>query len=190
MAIRPASIAPISGRKTIAWIIDALALHQIDVFNRDRAAVAEVHHQHCQTDRRLRRRHRQHQQREYLPDDVAEEGRKRHEVDVDRQQDQLDRHQDDDDVLAVEEDAEDPEREQDRADGEVMSKPDRHFTHSAASESRSPCPEATLRTLMASSGVRAFCTLMSCRLTLALWRSVSTMAPIMATSSTMPASWK
>jgi hypothetical protein len=38
--------------------------------------------------------------------------------------------------------------------------------------------------------VRAFCTLMSCRLTLALWRSVSTMAPIIATSSTMPASWK
>ena len=39
-------------------------------------------------------------------------------------------------------------------------------------------------------GVRAFCTLISWRLTLTLWRSVSTMAPIIATRSTMPAIWK
>src|SRR6202022_4600390 len=166
------------------------ALHQIDVFDLDRAAVAEVRHQHGEPDRGLGRGNRQHQQREHLTDDVAEESRERHQVDIDREQDQLDRHQDDDDVLAVEKDAEDPQREQDRADRQIMPKPDRHRTHSAASASCSPCPEATLRTLMASSGVRAFCTLMSCRLTLALWRKVSTMAPIIATSSTMPASWK
>src|SRR6266478_6924688 len=167
-----------------------LTLHQIDVFNRDRAAVAEVHHQHRQTDRRFRRGHRQHQQREHLADDVAQEGRERHQVDVDGEQDQFDRHQDDDDVLAVEKDDENAEREQNRADRQIMSETDRHCTHSGASASCRPWPEATLRTLMASSGVRAFCTLMSCRLTLALWRSVSTMAPIIATSSTMPASWK
>src|ERR1700730_7623070 len=166
------------------------ALHQIDVFDLDRAAVAEVNHQHRKADRRFRRGHREHEQRKHLTDDVAQEGRERHQVDVDRQQDQLDRHQDDDDVLAVEEDAEDSERKQDCADREVMSETDRHCTHSAASASCRPCPEATLRTLMASTGVRAFCTLMSCRLTLALWRNVSTMAPIIATSSTMPASWK
>src|SRR5262249_42057112 len=155
-----------------------------------RAAVAEIHHEHGKTDRGLRGGDRQHKKRKDLADDVAEEGRERHQVDVDRQQNQLDRHQDDDDVLAVEEDAEDSEREQDRADGEVMSEPDGHFTPSAASASCRPWPEATLRTLMASSGVRAFCTLMSWRLTCALWRKVSTIAPIMATSSTMPASWK
>src|ERR1700749_968060 len=172
-------MAPSSGRKQIAWVITrALALHQIDVFNRDRAAVAEIDHQDGKTDRRFRGRNRQHEQREHLADDVAEESRERHQVDVDRQQDQLDRHQDHDDVLAVEEDAEDPEREQDRADGQIMSEPDRHFTHSAASVSSSPCPDATLRTAMAISGVRAFCTLMSCRLTKALWRNVNTMAPI------------
>src|SRR6478752_2826843 len=182
-------MAPSSGRKTIAWYICALALHQIDVFNRDRAAVAEIHHQYRQTDRRFRRGHREHQQREHLADDVAEESRERHQIDVHRKQNQFDRHQDDDDVLAVEEDAEDPEREQDRTDREIVSKADRHCTHSAASASCSPCPEVTLRMLMASSGVRAFCTLMSCRLTFALWRSVRTMAPIIATSSTMPASW-
>src|SRR6202166_286613 len=183
-------IAPTSGRKTIAWIMRELALHQIDVFNRDRAAIAEVHHQHRKTDRRFRRRHREHQQRKHLADDVAKEGRERHQVDIDREQDQFDRHQDDDDVLAVEKDAENTEREQDRADRQIVSKTDRHCTHSGASASCSPCPDATLRRLMASAGVRAFCTLMSWRLTLALWRSVSTMAPIIATSSTMPASWK
>src|SRR3954463_15210263 len=166
------------------------ALHQIDVLNRDRAAVAEIDHQDGETDRGFSGRDGEHQERKDLPDDVAEEGRERHQVDVDRKQDQLDRHQNDDDVLAVEEDAEDPEREQDRADREVMSEPDGHFTHSAASASCSPWPEATLRKLMASSGVRAFWTLMPCRLTAALCRKVSTMAPIMATRSTMPASWK
>src|SRR5262245_15515570 len=168
----------------------ALALHQIDVFNRDRTAVAEIHDKHGKADRGFRGGHRQHQQRKYLPDDVAEEGRERHQVDIDRKQDQLDRHQDDDDVLAVEEDAEDPEREQDGGDRQVMSEPDGHFTHSAASASCRPWPEATLRTAIASSGVRAFCTLISCRLMYAMWRSVSTIAPIIATSSTMPASWK
>src|SRR4030088_1338160 len=167
-----------------------LTLHQIDVFNRDRTAVAVVHHQHGQTDRSFRGGHRQHQQREHLADDVAEERRERHQVDVDREQDQFDRHQDDDDVLAVEKDAENAEREQDRSDRQIVSETDGHCTHSGASASCNPCPDATLRTLMASSGVRAFCTLMSCRLTLTLWRSVSTMAPIIATSSTMPASWK
>src|SRR6476660_7301676 len=151
-------MAPSRGRKTIAWTmiyssrmiwsenryplfrIMRSAIHQIDVLNRDRATVEEI----------------DHQEREALPDDVAEEGRERHEVDVDGEQDQLDRHQDDDDVLAVQEDAEDPERKQDRADRKIVSEPDRHFTHSAASESWSPCPDATLRSAIAMSGVRAF----------------------------------
>src|SRR5438270_3398583 len=190
MEIRPATMAPSSGRKTIAWTMLGSALHQIDVFNRDRAAIAVVHYEHGKTDRRFRRGHCEYQQREHLADNVAQEGRERHQVDVDREQDQLDRHQYDNDVLAVEEDAEDTERKENCADRKIMPKPDRHRTHSAASASCSPCPEATLRTVMASSGVRAFCTLMSCRLTLALWRKVSTMAPIIATNSTMPASWK
>ena len=73
---------------------------------------------------------------------------KRDEVDVDREQDQLDRHQDDDDVLAVEEDAEDAEREQDRGDGEVVAEPDGHD---------SPCPDCTLTTSIALVLVRATC---------------------------------
>src|SRR6202161_1387801 len=140
----------------------------MDVSNRDRTAIAEVDDENSKPDRGLRGRDRQHQKREHLADDIADEGRERHQVDIDREQDQLDRHQDDDDVLAVEDNAENPEREQDGADREVVPKTDRHCTHSAASASCKPWPEATLRPLIASSGVRAFCTLISCRLTLAL----------------------
>src|SRR3974390_1310538 len=131
----PAMTAPRSGRKTIARYILPLALHEIDVFNRDRAPIAEESDQDGEADGGLRRRHREDEQRVDLADDIAEEGRERHQVDVDREQDQLDRHQDDDDVLAIEEDAEDAQREQDRTDRQIMSKPAGHFTHSGASAS-------------------------------------------------------
>ena len=48
----------------------------------------------------------------------------------------------------------------------------------------------TLRTSTDCSRVRATCWLMSCRFTPSLWRSVSTMAPTIATSRTSPAAWK
>src|SRR6266567_3343358 len=150
------------------------ALHQVDVLDRDRAAIAVVSDQNCQPDGRFRRRHGEHQQRVDLADQIAEEGRESDQVDVDREQDQLDRHQDDDHVLAVEEDAENAEREQDRADGEVMAEPDGHD---------SPCPERTLTTSIALALSRPTWAAMFWRLTEGLWRNVSTIAPIMATSS-------
>src|SRR3546814_9644270 len=48
-------------------------------------------------------------------------------VDVHRQEKKFDRHQDDDDVLAVQEDAEDPQGEEDRGDREIVSEAD--FQH-------------------------------------------------------------
>ena len=72
-------------------------------------------------------------------------GRERHEVDVHREQDQLDRHQDDDDVLAVQEDAEHADGEQDRGDGQIVAKPDRHVTP--------PAPASRRRRSMAIAGV-------------------------------------
>src|SRR3546814_5434199 len=54
--------------------------------------------------------------------------RERDQIDVHRQKHQLDRHQNDDDVLPVEEDAEDAEREQDRRHGQIMREADRHHT--------------------------------------------------------------
>src|SRR5260370_15585683 len=157
------------------------ALHEVDVLDRDRAAIAVVDHQNGEPDRRFGGRDRQHQQREHLADQIAEEGREGHEIDVDGEQDQLDRHQDDDDVLAVDEDAENPEREQDRRECKVVAKPDSHT---------SPAPERTFTTSIASSFVRRTCAPMSWRLTGTRWRRVSTIAPTMATSSTRPAAWK
>src|SRR6185312_8560172 len=126
----PASTAPSRGRNTMVWYMPwssrASALHQIDVFHRDRALAAVEHDEDGEPDGGLRRRDRQHQQRVDLPDDVAEMRGEGDEVDVDRKQDQLDRHQDDDDVLAVEEDAENPEREQDGGDREIMPERDGH----------------------------------------------------------------
>ena len=47
------------------------ALHQIDVFHRDRAAVAVEHHEDGKPDGSLGRRDGQHQQREHLSDQIA-----------------------------------------------------------------------------------------------------------------------
>src|SRR6185312_2483418 len=104
------------------------------------------------------------------------------EVNVDREQHQLDRHQDDDDVLAVKEDAEDPEREEDRRDGQVMAEPD----HQSASTLP---PRGTLTTSTDCARVRASGAAIDCRRCPTRWRRVSTIAPIIATSRITPAVW-
>src|SRR5215472_2598568 len=106
-------------------------------------------------------------------------GGKRDQIDIDRQQDQLDRHQDDDDILAIDEDAKNAEREQDGGDRKVMAEPDDH--------DQIPWPGRTFLSSIAVRGERATCSAIFWRLTLGLWRNVSTIAPIIATSSTMPA---
>src|SRR6266704_1250431 len=138
------------------------ALHQVDVLDRDRAAIAVISDQNGEPDGRFRRRHGEHQQRVDLADQIAEKGREGDEVDVDREQDQLDRHQDDDDVLPIEEDAKNAEREQDRRDGEIVAEPDHHD---------SPCPGRTLTISIAVALLRATWSAMFWRLTLGLWRS-------------------
>src|SRR5260370_23155306 len=152
---RPATTQPMSGRKTIAWYIAASALHQTDVFDRDRAAVAVIGDENGKPDGGLRGGHGQHDEREHLADNIADRRRERHQVDVDGEQDQLDRHQDDDDVLAVEEDAEDADGEQDRGHREVMGQADHDR----------PLPVCTLRTSIAVAGDRATWTAIDCPLT-------------------------
>src|SRR5258708_33488851 len=122
---KPAMTAARSGRKTTRTA-NGSALHHVDVGDLDRAAIAEIDDQDREADRRLGCRHGQHEHREDLADEVIEDGREGDKVDVDREQHQLDRHHDDDDVLAIEEDAEDPEREQDRGDRQIVSEADRH----------------------------------------------------------------
>ena len=98
--------APSSGQKDDDGDPCPSALHHVDVFDRDRAAVAEEDDENGQADRGLAAAHGQHEQAKTCPTS-RRDARERHEVDVHRQQHQLDRHQDDDDVLAVQEDAED-----------------------------------------------------------------------------------
>src|SRR5690348_17239060 len=121
---KPAMKAAISGRKTAATCIERSALHPVDVFDRDGAAVAEIDDEDGKADRRFGRRHGEHEHGEDLADEIVEESRERHEIDVDGKQHQLDRHQDHDDVLAIEKDAENAEREEDGGDREIMGKTD------------------------------------------------------------------
>src|SRR3954447_23691014 len=116
---KPAMMAPSNGRKTTATATLS-APHHVNVLDLDRAAVAEIDDENGEADRRLGRRYGQHEHREDLAGEVVEHDREGDEVDVDREQHQFDRHHDDDDVLAVQEDAKDPEREQDRGNGQVM----------------------------------------------------------------------
>src|SRR5438094_5819868 len=132
---KPAIIAAISGRKTTATAKES-ALHHVDVLDRDCAAVAEVDDEDRETDRSLRRGNRQHEHGEGLADEIVEKDRKRHQVDADRQQHQLDRHQHDDDVLAVQEDPEDAQREKDRSHPKIMRETNCHY--------RVPPPTGTL----------------------------------------------
>src|SRR5690606_35631372 len=108
---RPAMIAPTSGRKTAAVYMGNSALHHVDVFDGDRTAIAEVDDQDRETDRRLGRGNGQYEHGEDLADEILQRPGERHEVDVHGEQHQLDGHQDDDHILPVEEDAENPDRE-------------------------------------------------------------------------------
>ena len=53
----------------VTWL--GSALHRVDVFDRDRAAVAEIGDEDGEADRRLRRRDGQDEQREDLAGQVA-----------------------------------------------------------------------------------------------------------------------
>ena len=53
-------------------MIAASALHEIDVFDRDRAAVAEIDDEDGKADRRLAGGDRQHEEREDLAHQIAE----------------------------------------------------------------------------------------------------------------------
>src|SRR5690606_1263285 len=159
--------------------VHVLALHPVDVIDRDGASAAEVDDQNGQPDRRLAGSDGQDEHGEDLPRQVAEEGAEGDEVDVHRKQDQLNRHQDDDDVLTIKKDAEHAEHEQDRADNDIVFDPDHSCT---------PCPTSGRVLTVASSGRRAICRPMFwCARGARLPRCVSTMAPTMATSRIRPA---
>src|SRR5215831_4496349 len=71
---KPAITEPRRGRKTTA-MANVSAFHHVDVLDPDRAAVAEIDDENGETNRRFRGRDRQHEHREGLPDEVAQENR-------------------------------------------------------------------------------------------------------------------
>ena len=88
----------------------------------DRAHVAEHDNQDREADRGFSRSNRENEENENLAGDVAEKMRERDEVHIHREQHELDGHQQHDQVLPVEEDPDHADREQDRAQDEVMGK--------------------------------------------------------------------
>src|SRR5690606_22898993 len=73
----PAIRKPNSGRKTMALMMVSMArsaLHHVDVFHGDRAAVAVEDDENCKTDGGLCGGNGQNEQCEDLPDNVVQEG--------------------------------------------------------------------------------------------------------------------
>src|SRR5580658_5920379 len=66
-----------------------LTLHQIDVLNRDGAAVAEIDHQDSQSNGCLRGSHGKHEQSKYLPHKISQVAGEGDEIDVHGKQDQF-----------------------------------------------------------------------------------------------------
>eukprot|EP00919_Chromeraceae_sp_WS-2016_P004644 GHVR01011037.1.p1 GENE.GHVR01011037.1~~GHVR01011037.1.p1 ORF type:complete len:180 (+),score=20.36 GHVR01011037.1:174-713(+) len=112
-----------------------LPFHQVNILDRDIAAIAEIYDEDGEADGRFCSGDGQDKHGEDLPGDVTIEHREGDHVDVHRQKDQFDRHENDDDVLPVHEDANDTDREQGRRYGEVMGKSKVHDIRSPARSS-------------------------------------------------------
>src|SRR5207244_6801158 len=108
---------------------------------------------------------------------VAEMMRERDEVHVDGEQHQLDRHQQDDEVLAVEEDADHPDRKEQRPQDEVMAERDHVPSLLAAPVSGGSFTMRSRPAFVAASCVAGSWYLVSLRL-----RCVRAIAATMATS--------
>src|ERR1700674_1912600 len=107
---RPTTIAPNSGargtsRYSCCMVIRASPLEPPHFLDVDRADVAKQQDQDRKPDRRFGGGNRQDEEDEHLAGGVAEEARERDEVEVDGEQHELDRHQHDEDVAPVEENA-------------------------------------------------------------------------------------
>src|SRR5688500_9549727 len=98
-----------------------LALEAVQVLDIDGVEIAEQHNKDRQADCGFRRGHSEDEENEDLSGGVAEIMRERDEVHVHRKQHQFNRHQEDDDVPAVQKNADDGDRKQDRAEYQVMS---------------------------------------------------------------------
>src|SRR5436190_21348767 len=207
---RPATIAPTSGAigttvssagERVVAMSCCSALERVELVDGDGRARSEQHDEDGEADGRLRGGDGEDEEDEDLAGHRigarlrVEVVRERDEVQVDGEQHQLDRHQQHDQVLAIEEDADHRQREQDRADGEVVAERDRAERHRRS-------PTGLTASLGASRGTgsgfivtmrmrSAFCALTcsdgSIRFESFLARKVSEIAAMIATSSSTAA---
>src|SRR5690606_28690793 len=166
---------------------------RIEFFDADRRLVAEQQHEDGEADGCFGGRHGEDEEHEDLAVQIAQVVREGHEVQVDRQQHELDGHEQHDQVAAVEEDAHHGDREQDRSDRQEMAQ--RESVHALPSSALAGATGAATRAVAMGTITRRSlartCTwspglmaLLSLR-----WRSVSAMAATMATSRMKPATW-
>src|ERR1700691_2370499 len=148
------------------------ALERIEIFDVDAGPLSEQNDQDRQTDGGFRRGDRQNEKHEDLAADIPVEARERDEVEVYRQEHELDAHQKNDDVPAVEEDTGDGDGEQDAGQGEYVGE----CYHG-------PFSEAILTSRTRSFERTATCAAMSCGLCPARRRKVRMMAATLATRS-------
>src|SRR3954469_17104692 len=165
----------------------ALALQGVEVVHVDGAQVAEERHEDRQADRRFGGGDGQDEEDEHLARDVVQVAREGDEVHVHREQHELDRHEQHDEVLAVHEDADDAHREEHGGEQEVVVERD-HFAASRGASTGTSVSEGSFTILRRSftrteSWVAASWNLVSLRR-----RSVSAIAATIATRSTTAAS--
>src|SRR5581483_5995230 len=118
------------------------------------------------------------EEHEYLPRRVAEEVREADEVQVHREQHQLDRHEQPDQVPAVEEDADDAHRKEHRAEHQVVGEADRHCFPLRSYSFSAGMDTSRTRSL----GLARTCSAGSCARWSLRRRSVSEIAAMIATS--------
>src|SRR5574343_1100709 len=82
-----------------------LALHTVKIIHVDRGQIADQYYQNSQTNRRFIIGHSQDKEHKHLPIQILEEMREGNEVGVDGKQHQFDGHQQDDQILPVQEQA-------------------------------------------------------------------------------------
>src|SRR5215469_18202019 len=128
--LRPAMIEASSGSSGMASSTVGLsgctssALERVEVLDLDGAALAEQHHEDREPDCGFRRGDREDEEHEYLPVEVAEVAREGDEVEIRREQQQLDTHQQQDQVLAIEEHSRHRDGEQKRRERQLLCQAD------------------------------------------------------------------
>src|SRR5690606_30756667 len=167
-----------------------LALEAVEIVDVDGRQVTEENHQDGQADRSFCGGDGQNEDHEHLAVKVIHVAGERNEIHVDGEQHQLDGHQQNDQVLAVQEDSDDGDAEQHRAENQIMRQRDHALLPSwpSAGAAGASTSAAIFTTRTRSAALTRTCrpgliALLSLRL-----RNVSTTAPIRATSRMTEAS--